>query len=190
MAKIDPATGAVVASVAVPHNDLPELVAGDAAGTWILTSRGQTSSGVTYSLHGVNPQGTKIVQSVPLGGIEPKGATPSRIFEGLAVDAGSVWLIDLGLSKGGGLVVDGYIIRVSARSGRVTGVVSVGHTNTFAVSDGAVWTSNGNGRGIRIDAKTLKVTELKAESNFEPFAVEEGGVWFMVRNTGSSHPAP
>lgn len=180
LAKVDPPTGKVVSSVRFPRNQALEAVAGDASGIWVVGERGTTSSGATSTLYEVDPKGARIVRSIPLVGIEPEGASTSRWIAGLAVAEGSVWLIDLGFSSGGGTIVDGYIVRIAPHSGNVTGMVSVGHTNEIAVGDGAVWTTNGQGNAIRIDAKTLKVTSLRVK-NFEPFAVGEGGVWYLDR---------
>jgi hypothetical protein len=178
LAKFDPGTGDRIASIRFPGNHLIETLAGNSRGVWVLNVVNRIDG--RTKLEDVTPNGRRVIRNVPLRGLEPPRATSDRLFLGLATSHSPVWVLDLGISPHSGEIVDGYILRISARSGRLTGRVSVGHTNTLVVGDGEVWTTREGTGAIAIDTRTLAITRAHVQA-FEPFGVGDGGVWFLHR---------
>ncbi len=158
-------------------------LAGDETDLWAMVNSGDRATAVER----IDPATGQVLGSSALdvSDILPPNLSPAIV--GFRVGEGAAWVLVLGINAGG-LAPDGFLVRIGTDPYQVTGVVSVGHTNTFAVGYGAVWTEKAGVGAVRIDATTLDVEHLSLhqfEPQFWPFAVTQEGVWFLTAGNGN-----
>jgi DNA-binding SARP family transcriptional activator/ABC-type branched-subunit amino acid transport system substrate-binding protein/streptogramin lyase len=166
VSRIDPATGRLVARIAVVAT---HAIAAAPDGIWVI---------------GKGPTVTRIDPRTNLAGqmirLEASG------LAGLALGGGSVWATD---------PTDGLVWRVEPGPNPVTRSIDVGVGATgIAFADGAVWTTNFiEGEVSRIDPRTNTVTSrIAVAATPQGVAAGDGAAWVSVgsgTNKGSL-PAP
>jgi DNA-binding SARP family transcriptional activator/ABC-type branched-subunit amino acid transport system substrate-binding protein/DNA-binding beta-propeller fold protein YncE len=185
--RIDPRTGAILASVAVPGGPARLALAGDEL--WVASDRSRTVSTLDARTRAVSAviapgsfptdlalgndagwvldaaSGRLLEISRPYGAVARRVTIDrSRVQTSLPEDRSVLdnpWSVAAGL--GSVWVTDGStrLVRVDPHTGRVVGGIDVGHPlNGVAVGEGAIWTIAGRAASVaRIDPQTRRVTD-------------------------------
>ena len=159
--QIDMRKRRVVATIA-PEVEVNALAVGDGS-AWIADSRRGEAVRVDADLGAV-------ADSVPLPTSTTTGLE-SGTRRAAVLDGGSLWVASTQLAA---------VLRVNARTKRVTGHIDVGNDPAgLAVADGAVWVADSTDNTVhRIAAPTGAVTDTIPLGNGPgPIAAGEGAVW-------------
>jgi YVTN family beta-propeller protein len=205
--QIDPATNAVVRSIAVNISAEPEGSIGVGAGSvWLLTDDNGTDSG---TLSRLDPATGKIVATIP---VKPKSyaavATDDSVWvtnsasasvqrvdvhtnqvvaevpvhpspRFLAADDSSIWVLNQG---------DGALVRIDPASNRVTATIAVGFPGSGGdlwVDDGIVWASAEGAPISMIDPKSnTLVKQFAGGKRMDTLRAAFGAVWVVEEPTG------
>jgi branched-chain amino acid transport system substrate-binding protein len=166
--RIDPRTGAILASVPVPGG--PARLALDGDDLWVASDRSRTLSTLNAS-----SRATSMV--IPLGSFPTD----------LALGRGAEWVIDGKSGK------SGRLLRISRGYGAVARRVPIdrGRAQTYpsehrsildnpwsvAAGLGGVWVTDGLSRLVRVDPRTIRVLGIDAGHSLNGVAVGEGAIW-------------
>ncbi len=174
--RLNPETGADVATIPIAGELLFPVVADDAA-VWVgVLDRGMAS------VARIDPGTNEVVATVPLTGLGLPGPDAVRGIAELALGEGAVWVLIPEWSEPEGEITDGFVAKIDPASERVVAAASVGYSLWFGVGEGAVWAQSGPRGAVQIDPATVEVVgkPIEVEGGFAPFGVGEGGVWFIT----------
>jgi streptogramin lyase len=176
LARIDPATDAVVATIDLDASssepDSPELfpsVAVAASDSAVWASRlMQDGDTITAALLEIDPAGDGIRREIVLD------ARPSA----LALDGDTLWVA---------CRADDVLLRVDTRSGQVVATIAVASPEHVAVGDGAVWVASAGEPVLRrVDpASNAIVATIALDGVVRGLDAEGGVVWVTTLPLGS-----
>jgi YVTN family beta-propeller protein len=169
LARIDPKTGHVTASIPMEIPDSEGMLAAGFGSIWIMTDKLGT-------LARIDPAQNKMVAKIAIA--------PGSYD--IATGEGSVWVTS---------VEKNLVTRVDPATNRVAATIPVGKTPRFlATGEGAAWVLNqADGSVSRIDPKTNKVVatiEVGVPGEGGDIAVGEGAVWVTAIDVPMSRIDP
>ncbi len=166
--RIDPATNAVTATIAVGSD--AELGVGIGFGSvWIADP-------ADHSLTKIDPKTNRVVRTFPIGvADDPEGP--------IGVGLGSVWILT---NEGG--TDSGTLSRVDPDSGRVIKNIKVGaQSHAAQVAFGFVWvTSSGENKVLKVDPRTNKVVaQIPVHASPRFMTAGFDSLWVMSQADGT-----
>lgn len=169
VARVDPATNRVVASVRVTGGQ-PARMATSEHSLWLALYS-------SNKLVRIDPKRHRVVAAVAL---------PGELCCALATGAGAVWAVVIKVGEQGrfGASEKGFLVRVEIETNRVSATVPLGTAAGGVVfGGGAIWASGG-GRVLRIDPTANRVVTSFPLPGL-PAAFGAGGVWIAGLTDGS-----
>lgn len=160
LSRLNPATGKIIAAIAVKARSFAAVVSGDAV--WVTNS-------ADASVQRVDVHSNKVVAEVPVHS--------SPRF--LAADESGVWVLSQG---------DGALTRIDPATNRVSATIPVGFPGPGGdlwIDDGIVWASAERAPVSMIDPKSNSlVKQFVGGEKMDTLRAAFGAVWVVEESTG------